>query len=207
MEEGEKSELDDIVSSFLRLREEDFEKYKDDRMKELILSKIERKKFVPLEKQSYNFVYDIQNIKETKIGIVHEAFRMAATTVVVIENNFFRNSVYSCLYKPVLSDGLTKIENTKRNFLHFDIKDEKKIENSSIRTKASATIDSRAKIGRAILCSAGCIAFCSLTSSYEKVLDPLDIPQNSFDTNIGSDSKVNMDAVMMQAQVLGKRAT
>lgn len=73
-------------------------------------------------------------------------------------------------------------------------------------TKASATMDARATVARAILCAAGCLSFCRLTSKYEISLDPLEIPQNTRTGTGSSVNKVNMGAVMMKAQVLVKRA-
>ena len=73
-------------------------------------------------------------------------------------------------------------------------------------TKASATMDARATVARAILCAAGCLSFCELTSEYESTLDPLEIPQNTQTGTASSENKVNMGAVMMKAQVLVKRA-
>ena len=85
-------------------------------------------------------------------------------------------------------------------------------------------VDSRSTVSRAILCAAASVAFGELTPDYAstdgvqderwKRVDPLDIPQNTHYTESGlggsggSDGRpvVNMGAVLMQAEVLGRRA-
>lgn len=72
---------------------------------------------------------------------------------------------------------------------------------------ASAVMDSRAAVSRAVLCAAASIAVDALTPGFivdgdVTKLDPLDIPQNS-----ENDSKtVNMGSVVLQAQTFGQRA-
>mmetsp|Transcript_27369 Transcript_27369/g.41420 ORF Transcript_27369/g.41420 Transcript_27369/m.41420 type:complete len:1311 (-) Transcript_27369:149-4081(-) len=72
---------------------------------------------------------------------------------------------------------------------------------------ASAVMDSRAAVSRAVLCAAASIALQELTVGFEgeDQLDPLKIPQN---TNQGDDSTsaVNMGSVILQAQTFGQRA-
>mmetsp|Transcript_13452 Transcript_13452/g.19827 ORF Transcript_13452/g.19827 Transcript_13452/m.19827 type:complete len:1312 (-) Transcript_13452:194-4129(-) len=72
---------------------------------------------------------------------------------------------------------------------------------------ASAVMDSRAAVSRAVLCAAASIALEKLTVGFdeEERLDPLNIPQNN---NQGEDSTsaVNMGSVILQAQTFGQRA-
>jgi hypothetical protein len=67
---------------------------------------------------------------------------------------------------------------------------------------ASAVMDSRSAVSRAVLCAAASIAFEELTLSFETndKLDPLDIPQNNLH------EKLNMGSVIIQAQNFGQRA-
>ncbi|KAI2511302.1 hypothetical protein MHU86_3084 [Fragilaria crotonensis] len=67
---------------------------------------------------------------------------------------------------------------------------------------ASAVMDSRSAVSRAVLCAAASIAVEELTVAYktDSKLDPLDIPQNT------RPEKVNMGSVVIQAQTFGQRA-
>ena len=67
---------------------------------------------------------------------------------------------------------------------------------------ASAVMDSRSAVSRAVLCAAASIAFEELTCGFENEpkLDPLDIPQNT------PSEKLNMGSVVIQAQAFGQRA-
>ena len=67
---------------------------------------------------------------------------------------------------------------------------------------ASAVMDSRSAVSRAVLCAAASIAVEELTVAYDhdSKLDPLDIPQNT------PSEKLNMGSVVIQAQTFGQRA-
>lgn len=106
------------------------------------------------------------------------------------------------------STGTTKVQKNAADSKKSDSPKSTASTVATITNPAAATMESRNAISRAVLCTAASIAFDELTPAHEgHDIDFVDVPQNTL--KAGEETQppaVNMGAVLLQAQALGKRA-